>query len=219
MAEELKLPLVQITNLAETDIDQVSGSIIKTTANSALKLIDNYILGVKLSLEPQTLNAENVSVASTLYDVREELTDLAKNYGVNLELNIAGKYGPVAANKIGLEAALVSMGAALIEAMPALYESRQLKLQLATHGSRYGIVAGVYADTKQLSLGALNTGKRLNQSSRQRLVGLSHTNGAGVFVADSILKAMGLNLTATRHHHWYGIGTVLQPSSQLQLAV
>jgi hypothetical protein len=219
VAEELKLPLLQIARLAE--YSQLSGKeqdseLIETTAQSALKLIDNYILGVRLSLDPRRLEVENVSVSSVLYEAREELSSYAKNYGVDLDLNIAGKYGPVSANKKGLEAALVSLGAALIEALPAM-APQQLKLQFATHRSRYGIVAGVYADTKQISLSTLQAGRKLARTSRQPLVNLSHSSGAGVFVADSILKAMDLNLTVSRHNNWYGIATILQPSYQTQL--
>ena len=141
---------------------------------------------------------------------------MAKNYGVELELSIAGRYAPVLAHRQGLQAALVSLGAALIEALPA-QGSPQLKLQLATHRSRYGIVAGLYAETKQLSNEALQKGRQLRRQSRQPLMNLSHTSGAGVFVADTILNAMNLHLTASRHHRLYGIGTVLQPNHQLHL--
>jgi hypothetical protein len=133
-----------------------------------------------------------------------------------LELSIAGRYGPVLAHRQGLQAALVSLGAALIEALPA-QESPQLRLQLATHRSRYGIVAGLYADTKQLSNEALQRGRELQRHSRQPLMNLTHTSGAGIFVADTILRAMHLNLRASRHRRLYGLGTVLQPNHQLQL--
>jgi hypothetical protein len=219
VAEEIKLPLIQIARLAEGNRLNQEGSsnaLIEATADSALKLIDNYILGVRLSQEPSSFGLENVSVSSVLYNAKQELSAVANNYGVDLDLNIAGKYGPVSANRVGLEAALVSLGAALITALPAI-GAKQLKLRLATHKSRYGIVAGVYVDTKQVSHEALAAGRRLRDVSRQPLVGLSHSSGAGIFVADSILRAMDLNLTASRHHNWYGIGTVLQPSSQLQL--
>ncbi|HET8991764.1 MAG TPA: hypothetical protein VFN31_01885 [Candidatus Saccharimonadales bacterium] len=219
VAEELKLPLLQIARLAEQAKLANSNDanlLIESTADSALKLIDSYILGVRLSLNPLDFCVENVSVSSVLYDTKQELTSYAKNYGVDLELNIAGKYGPVSANKKGLESALVSLGAALIQALPAM-GTCQLKLQLATHRSRYGIVAGVYADTKEISLNALNAGRKLAGVSRQPLLNLSHSSGAGVFVADSILKAMNLNLTVSRHDKWYGIATILPPSRQIQL--
>jgi hypothetical protein len=214
VAEELKLPLLQIARQAERrDADL---SLIQTSADTALKLLDNYILGVRLATQPEPLNLEAVSVSSVLYDTGQELDNLAKSYGVDLQLGITGKFAPVTANRQGLQAALVSLGASLIEALPA-QDSTQLKLTMATHRSRYGIVAGLYADTKQLSKDALMRGRRLQRGSRQPLLNLSHTSGAGVFVADAILKSMGLNLIASRHHKLYGLGTVLQSNNQLHL--
>lgn len=217
VAEELKLPLMQLARQAEQG--ELTGApdlpAMQRTADAALKLVDNYATGVRLSLEPQ-LAAESVSVSSVLYDAAQQLDGLAANYGVALELNIAGKFGPVLANRQGLQAALVSLGAALIEALPAL-ESPQLKLQLATHRSRYGIVAGLYTDSEELSNSALKRGRRLQAKSRQPLLRLSHTAGAGIFVADAVLQAMRLHLTASRHHRLYGLGTVLPASPQLQL--
>jgi len=122
------------------------------------------------------------------------------------------------AHRQGLQAALVSLGAALIEALPAQGNSApQLKLQLATHRSRYGIVAGVYGDTKQLTNDALQRGRQLQRISRQPLLNLTYTSGAGIFVADAILHAMNLRLKASRHHRLYGLGAVLQPNHQIQL--
>jgi hypothetical protein len=218
VAEELKLPLLQIARQAEQAglTGQLDLPAIQATANSALRLLDNYALGVRLALEPEQLAVEPVSVSSVLYDAGQQLDALAKSYGVELELSIAGRYGPVLAHRQGLQAALVSLGATLIEALPA-QESPQLRLQLATHRSRYGIVAGLYADTKQLSNEALQRGRELQRHSRQPLMNLTHTTGAGIFVADTILRAMRLNLRASRHHSLYGLGTVLQPNHQLQL--
>jgi len=225
VAEELKLPLLQIARLSEQALDeqaQAAGQsnlkTIQATADSALRLLDGYALGVRLALESGQLAVESVSVSSVLYDTGQQLDSLAKSYGVALELNIAGRFAPVLANRQGLQAALVSLGAALIEALPAQAgASPQLKLQLATHRSRYGVVAGLYADTKQLSNDALASGRQLQQSSRQPLTKLTHTSGAGIFVADTILQAMKLRLGASRHHRLYGLGTVLQPNCQLQL--
>lgn len=218
VAEELKLPLLQIARHAEQG--RLSGetnlSLIQATADTALGLLDNYSLAVRLALVPEQLTVEAVSVSSVLYDVGQQLDVFAKNYGVSLELNIAGRYGPVLAHRQGLQAALTSLGAALIEALPA-QESPQLKLHLATHRSRYGIVAGLYSDTHQLSNEALQRGRQLQRHSRQPLLNLSHTSGAGIFVADAILDAMNLSLKASRHHRLFGLGTVLQPNHQLQL--
>lgn len=218
VAEQLKVPLLQIARQAE--YGSVSGHLdaasIQTTADSALRLIDNYALGVRLHLQQAQLAIEPVSVASVLYDTGQQLDALAKSYGINLELNIAGRFEPVMAHREGLQAALVSLGTSLIEALPAL-ETPQLTLQLATHRCRYGIVAGMYANIEQLSSETLRRGRRLQGRARQPLPTLSHNSGAGVFVADAILQAMQLELKVSRHHRLYGLGTVLQPSKQLQL--
>lgn len=218
VAEQLKIPLMQIARRAEQA--QIDGNAdlttIQATADAAMRLIDSYALGVRLSLEPQLNNVEPVSLPSVLYDTGQKLDALAKSYGVGLELRITGRNSPVMAHREGLEAALVSLGSALIEALPAL-EGPQLSLQLATHRSRYGIVAGLYADTKQFTATALQKGRLLQPTTRQPLLGLTHTSGAGIFVADAILQAMELSLTASRHAGLHGFGTVLQPNRQIQL--
>jgi hypothetical protein len=218
VAEQLKLPLLQIARQAELATFDAQPDLltIQSTADTALRLLDGYVLGVRLNLEQSQLDVEPVSVSSILYDTGHELDAIAKAYGVSLELNIAGRYGPVMAHKQGLQTALVSLGAALIEALPAT-EAPQLKLQLATHRCRYGIVAGLYAETEQLSLDALRQGRRLQGKVRQPLAKHSHTSGAGIFVADALLSAMDLRLQLTRHHGLFGLGTVLQQNNQLQL--
>lgn len=219
VAEQLKVPLLQIARQAE--LARLTGAdtlgVIEATADGALKLVDAYTLGVRLSLvEHAELQAEPVSISSVLYDAESQLHALAHYYGVELELNVAGRFGPVMAHRAGLQAALVSLGAALIEALPSL-ETPQLKLQLATHRCRYGIVAGLYADTPQLSELALREGRRLQAASRQPLVNAMHGSGTGVFLADAILRAMHLRLNVSRHHRLFGLGAVLQPNNQLQL--
>lgn len=218
VVEELKLPLLQIARQAELGQagQKANLGLIRSSAGTALDLLDNYALGVRLALEPDDLEVEPVSVSSVLYDAGQQLDAMAKSYGVGLELNVAGRFGPVLAHRRGLQAALTSLGAALIEALPA-QESTQLKLHLATHRSRYGIVAGLYADTQQLSREALARGRQLQRRSRQPLTGLTHTSGAGVFVADTILQSMHLHLRPSRHHNLYGLGTVLKSNNQLHL--
>ncbi len=223
VAEQIKLPLLQIARQAEMARLQPSTTPetlaqLQSTADSALSLLDNYVLAVRLNLEAgkQRLGLEPVSVSSVLYDVGHQLSQYAKGYGVNLELHIAGRYGTVMAHRSGLEAALVSLGLSLIEALPA-QESPQLKLQLATHRCRYGVVAGLYSDVERLSGEALRQGMRLHGQSRQPLLNLSHTAGAGVFVADSLLRAMNLELKVSRHNRLFGLGAVMQPNHQLQL--
>jgi hypothetical protein len=220
LTEQLKLPLLQIARQAELDSLSPSDSTIpniRVTADSALKLIDSYVLGVRLATqEAGFFESESVSISSVLYDAAAELAPLAKAYDIQIDLQLSGKYGPVTANRRGLQAALVSLGFALIEALPAL-ETAQLRLQLSAHRCRYGIVAGLYSDAQQLTTDALRQGRQLYGRARQPLTGVAAGSAAGVFVADALLHGMRSQLTVSKHRKLYGLGAVLQPNPQMRL--
>lgn len=220
VAEQLKLPLLQIARTAELGRMQkgtVDLATVQTTADMAIQLLDSYLFGARLALEDEyKLSMEPVSVSSVLYDTGQQLDAMAKLYGVELQLNIGGKFAPVLAHRQGLQSALTSLGYALIEALPSL-NAQKLTLTLAVHNSRYGVVAGVYSDVEQLTTEALRQGKKLHGHVRQPLASLSPSSGAGVFVADAILQAMDSQLRPTRHHNLRGLGAVLRPTPQLQL--
>jgi hypothetical protein len=209
LAEQMKVPLLQIARQAEAgallgnSADALTE--VHTQADIALKLVDGYMLSMRLaSRENDPLAVGPVSVSSMLYDTAQQLTPIAKMYGVELEVEMAGKYGPVEAHQQGVKAALVSLGYALIEALPAGGSNKQLRLQLAAHRCRYGISTGLY-------------GNLLHGTARQPLPGMTHSGGAGVFVADAILQALGSHLRISHYHNRTGLGTVLQPNPQLQL--
>ena len=220
VVEQLKIPLMSIARRAELLAMQPDGagmSDVRVTADAALQLLDNYILGVQLANQERWLtDTEPVAISSVLYSAGQKLQPLARAYGVQLDTQIDGRYGPVMAHRRGLEAALVSLGYALIEALPA-QDAPQLRLQLCTHRCRYGIVAGLYCETEQVTTQALRLGRQLYGRARQPLGGISHTSGAGVFVADAILHAMQSQLTTSRYRNLYGLGAVLPLNPQLQL--
>jgi hypothetical protein len=220
IAEELKTPLINIARSAELGQMQDTADAyaqIQTTADSTIRLLDSYLFGARLSLDEEyRLSMEPVSVASVLYDTGQQLSSLAKLYGVDLRLAIPGKFEPVMANHQALQSALTSLGWTLIEALPNLGAS-ELTLSLAAHRCRYGIVAGLYSDVEQLTSEALKRGRKLHGHVRQPLATLSPSSGAGVFVADAILQAMDSELKLSRHRNLYGLGAVLQPTPQIQL--
>jgi hypothetical protein len=221
LAEQIKLPLLQIARQAELasiqDCASESLANIQAASDAALKLVDSYVLGVQLALEdPYLLEMEPVSVSSVLYDAGHQLDKIAKAYDVTVELRLSGRYGPVMAHRLGLQASLMSLGYSLIEALPAL-EKPQLKLELGAHRCRYGIVAGLYCEAEQITTQALRQGRALVGQARQPLSTVSHTSAAGVFVADAILQAMKSQLKVSRHRNLYGLGAILQPNPQMQL--
>ena len=219
IAEQLKLPLIQILNQAE--LNSINGlnsnnKNIEVSAEYAIKLIDNYLLSLKLESSELKFKQESVSISSILYDSAESLNRLAKQYSVKLELDLNSNLSPVIANRIGLESAITSLGTSLIETLPAQEDSDNT-LTLSSHKCRYGIVAGIYLKNTFISSNLLKAGRSLMPITRQPIPNLSHTAGAGIFVADNIFRAMQLNLRTSRHNDLYGLGTVLKSNYQLHL--
>ena len=197
----------------ETDLNQI-----RAIADNGLKLIDGYALGLQLAnLSSYELATEAISVSSVLYEADQQLRELARLYNVSLELNIHGRFEPVLAHRQGLQAAIIGLASALIEALPAHSGDTQTTLHLATHRCRYGIVVGVYANLPNLSSETLRRGRKLYGISKQPVVNVSHTSAAGIFLADAIFRAMKLKMHVSRHHRLYGLGVVLKPSTQLAI--
>lgn len=219
LAEQFKLPLSQIARSNELAVlgGQYDPKEAQIIADSALKLIDNYMLGIELATQAENVQDwEPVAVSSVLYDSAVELKPLAKTYGIDLDLNIDGKFGPVMAHRRGLQAALVSLGCSLIESLPS-GETSDLKLALTAHRCRYGLVTGIYSTNHGLSQQALRRGRQLHGQARQPLPGAVASSGAGVFVADAIFQSMNTRLFSSRHQKLRGLGAILPVNPQLQL--
>lgn len=221
LAEELKSPLLRIARHAEllalNGQSDSSLASMRMNADMTLQLLDSYLLSLRLSREPDMLFAiKPVSVSAVLHEARGRLADVAREYSVDLELDIAGKYEPVMADDRALTTALVSLGYSLIEALPAM-GTRQLRLQLAAHRTKYGIVAGMYCDADALTPASLRRAHELYGHTRQPFVGALSGSGAGIFVADAILHAMSSRLRVGRYQRLPGFAATFAPSQQLQL--
>jgi hypothetical protein len=221
LAEELKSPLMRIARHAEL-LTLNGGSSeglvsMRMNADMTLQLLDSYLLSLRLSRDPDALFAvQPVSVSAVLHEARGRLADIAREYNVDLELEIGGRYEPVMANDRALTTALVSLGYSLIEALPAM-GTRQLRLQLAAHRTKYGIVAGMYCDAEALTPESFRRARNLFGHTRQPFVGAIAGSGAGIFVADAILHAMSSRLRVGRYQRLPGFAATLAPSQQLQL--
>jgi hypothetical protein len=226
VAEQLKVPLAIIARQAElgalhgTQDGSFDATTIATQADAALMLVDSYLLGLELLRTQTQLELEPVSVSSLLVDIAHDLHSFARQYGVKVELETAGRYGPVMSNARGLKAALLSLGFALVEAQSAqLVEGagkKPARVLLAAHRTPHGIVAGMYGTHQTVSAGAWRRAQTLRGKARQPFAELGAGSAAGLFVADTILRSMESRLRVGRYLHAGGLAATLQPSQQLQ---
>ena len=210
LAEQLKLPLLQIALQAESA--QTTPASTADIARAALRMIDGYVLATAADNQTSLL-LEPVSISATLQDVAHQLAPYAQRYNCQLEVQVSGRYGPVMANQQGLEQALTILGQSYIEAQT----DRPARVVLATHHSAHGLVAGIFDGQAAVTSDMLRRAKALTGSARQPLTTGSAGNGAGVFVANALLQLMNAPLQISRHAKLNGLASTFIPSQQLSL--
>lgn len=209
MAEDLKLPLLQIARSSEL----IGMKEQQRTAEMAMRLIDGYILGLQTDTQ-MNLELEPVTLSSVLYDVAEELVPLAKQAGYELEIAVSGKLGPVMGNRRVLQHAFTLLGYELLQAAE---DEEKPRFTLATHGTKGGVVAGVYTNNTRLTSDAMRRARALVGSAHQILPVGSASNGAGIFIADNLIKSLASTLRVTRYHKQAGLAATFLQSQQLKL--
>ena len=220
VAEQLKVPLTIIARQAE--LNQALGTVessdlraIHVQATTALTLVDCYLLGLSLAQGQTQLSLEPVSLSSVLTSTAHDLYYLARQNNVDLEVQVAGKYEPVMANQRGLKAALLSLGYGLIEAGGADQARRQKHLTLSAHRTPHGLVAGMYGEYEDLEAHEWRTALKLCGQASQPFTALCAGSGAGLFVADTILRSMTTQLRVGRRQKEAGLAATFRPSQQL----
>lgn len=209
LAEDLKLPLVQIARQSELDGLPLQ----QRRAEMAMRLIDGYVLGLQTEGQ-QMLELEPVTLASILHDTAEELAPFARQQGYDIRVSIAGKFGPVMGDRRLLKNAFAIVGYELLQ-IPA--EAGHPTLTLASHRSKSGVVAGVFSNNAGISADAFRRAKAMVGTARRTLPSGPVSNGAGLFIADSLLKGIGGAFKLARHDKQTGLAATFVPSRQLQL--
>lgn len=219
LAENIKQPLLHIARQAElarmTNNYTSSLAAIELTADSTLRLLDNYLLSIKLSQANASL--EPVSISAVLDNSAHQLAKLAQQFNCDLEVHLAGKYEPVMAHKSGLEAALTSLGYVFIESQSSLDHPNKPVLKLAAHRSHSGIVAGLFMNLEGVSSDIYRRAQNLYGLVQQPSTNQNYANGAGIFVADSLLSSMSAHLRVAKHQKLSGLAATFLPSRQMVL--
>lgn len=219
LAENIKQPLLFIARQAELTRltkDYDSGlTAIELAADSTLKLLDNYLLSLKLG--QVNVNLEPVSVSDVLNCSAHQLSKFAKQYDCDLQLHLAGKYEPVMAHRSGLEAALTSLGYVFIEAQTNLDQTAKPILKLAAHRAHNGIVTGLFSSLENLGTDMYKKGRKAQSLTKQSFKTMASTQDAAIYVADSLLASMSSHLRLAKHQKLSGLAATLLPSRQMVL--
>ena len=219
-AESLKTPLIQIARTTEHSHQTGQTSLLPNAiiaADGLDQLIDNYLLSLELNILGEEIMLSPVSIGAILDDTAHALQKQADKYSCDLELHVDGKYGPILAHPAGLRAALTSIGSVMIDAQNQQVKTKRQVIKLAAHRTRYGIVAGLFADVTGISPSAFKASKTIYGDAKQPLSQLISSPSGGIFVADSILSTMSSGLRVARYKKLNGLAATFIPSRQLAL--
>ncbi len=216
LADELKLPLVQIARSAElAELSQPANQLrtIETTAANALRLIDGYLLVTSLGKQGQ-LDLAPVSVTATLYDVAQDLYELSQLYDTSIDIRVHGSTGQAMAHGAGLKAALNSLAYTFLTGGP---KGRSQTLTLVAQQTKEGITAGVLSDVAHVTAEDLQQARQLYGRADQPAGGFTQNSGVGLYLADHLFAAMESPLKVLKFGRKTGLAAVMMPSHQLAL--
>ncbi|QQS19343.1 hypothetical protein IPL85_03575 [Candidatus Saccharibacteria bacterium] len=221
LADGVSHTFLQLTRLSE-EARFIPGSqdeqwaAVRDLTGASLQLLESYVHLMRLHGGTAQPLLEPVAVTSLLYDTLHMLEPYAKQYQVDLAIDIPPSLEPVVSDRAILQSALLSLGQVFIGAQSES-EHEQRVLSLGAHKGRYGIVAGWYGQGYELSARALTRARRLHGRVQQPLHELVSGSASGVFIADGLLASISSQLHVARYHNTAGLAATLPACHQLQL--
>lgn len=219
LAEQVKLPFVQIAHAAEnlhTVNDDQNAQTILVAARAALALIDGYLLSVALQKQ-SVIQLEPVSLSSVLYDVAQTIDEYGKAYGCDIRIEIGGRYQPVMGHREAIRSALTVLGLSLVESTSHQEGVQKATVRLFARRTSSGIRTGIYTNSGGLSSSVLQRARSLKGDAHQPFGEFSSSNGTGIFIADKLFNELHAPLTFVRQKDFTGMASTLAQSQQLSL--
>jgi hypothetical protein len=209
IVEHLKLPLINIARKSELE----NSKDINVLAETSIRLIDGYILGLNVNSNQFEFEFEPVSISEVLNNSAHNLSKLAKIYDCNIELNLEGKFVPIMGRKAEIESAITIIGQSLIESN----NTKSNQILLSAYRSGQKITAGVFSPTLDITSANLRKALTSGLKSRQGLPDFSHTPVSGIYIADILLDRLATKLGVYHHNKIMGLASSFLPSQQLRL--
>ena len=221
VAEGISHTLLQVNRLSELArteaIEQQSArwQTVQDVTAASLALLEGYAMTLRLQQGMESPVVAPVATAVLLRDTARLLAPYAKQYGVQIELDVSSKLGPILSDRLVLQSALVSLGQVFIMAHAETEQSKPIRL--AAHKTRYGIVVGLYGYGIEMSAAALRRAHMLRGKAFQPYAQLVSGPASGVFIADGLLHSVAAQLHAARYHNVAGLAVTVPACNQLQL--
>lgn len=206
LGEELKQPLVAISQLAE--MQPGSSPDLIAHAKSAMTTIDNILLYQKVASGQTSLKLEPVHVGSTMHEVASMMQPIMRVAGCRTELIIQHGLSPVDVDRRLLKSALQSLWQGFLSTVK---DSSEVICQ--ARKTPKGIRLSLYSAGSTIE--DLHFAKT-NPVSSQAITGIAGS-GADLLTAQGIFSLLGAELNKSSAKKVTGIGVTLKVSRQLQM--
>lgn len=221
IAEELRLPLVQISRLAElsqaSKYDFASNiRSIESSADLAIQLLESFILGVEFSDRQREIELSPITIGAVMNDVAHQLHRLASQNDYDIELSIKSAH-PIMGNYEAIKMAYLNIAHTIITGDNSSDGKKRKSIVFAVYNRGPKNMAGVYGNNLQISKSSWEKSLAIFDRSRQKMPDFSSINGSGFFVATSILESMSLSLNPSKYRGHKGLAAAFPLSQQLQL--
>ncbi len=221
VAEELRLPLVQISRLSETSLARGGQlledmKLIESSADLALQLLESYILGLEFSNKQKQIDLSPITMGAVLNDVAHQIHKVANQNNCDIEVAIKTSH-PIMGNYEAIKLAYINIANSLITSHDANDSKKRRSITFSVFGNGPRNIAGVYTQDLNISRLSWERSLAIFEKTRQKMPDFTSTNGSGFYVAHTILEAMSLTLVPSKHNGLKGLAAGFPLSHQLQL--
>lgn len=215
LAEDLKTPFVRIAT--QLELLKASNPELKESlviANSALHLIDSFVISSKIYTNQTALPLQPVSVKAVLYDCNQKMSNFAKLQQTKVDIDIQRGVGLAMANNIALTSAISSL---MYSFLLNNQNENDQNLVLSLKKYKQSIRVGVFSKGIDINSSTINIARKLSGVAGQLAPDFVHGSSAGILLADKILSRMNMTLRAVKERRAVGLAVDLVPSQQLKL--
>jgi hypothetical protein len=213
LAIELKTPLTQIAR--EAEVAGITG--VSRQAEEIMALIDGYLLSSQTERGQQVLPLQTTAIGSILYDVAQDVRELAIGHQVDVEPRTTHKEA-VMTHARSLRIALSCLAQLATYSSAEEGEESRPRIKLLSYIKSNGsVVAGVFSRGIQITEKDLKRAELLYGESHLALSTSMPGSGVRLAIASGLAESLGSKLVTLRRDSTSGLGLELMRSTQLQL--
>jgi signal transduction histidine kinase len=209
IVEQLRSPLLTIQLMVEAGQTENLNIITR----SSIQLLDDINYVRELARNRPSLDLAPVNVAALSEDVAHVLSPLAATKNIIIQTKAASSR-PVLAHRFTLLRAYENMVRGILNASPGQNASTVL---LTANNQSHSVRFGAYSSTANILASDLNQMRKIFGLSRRPLSGLTTSPATELYIADTLLSLLGLQMRTAISSRQHGFATILDPSSQLSL--